>query len=285
METKTKEALSRRQFLKIAGPWAGTLAAGTIGLKVMSSSRRGESPFLTAEEKLPRELELYGQEGVGFINTIEKELNFTVPLPGTLHVQSIFGESQEIIANQLWKLEELRVLSEFAVELSENFKMDERTMLGIIKGPYGGFGGGAGDTILSKTPIIFLFAPEDYKFEDSSIESLYWPTLKDELKAVLVHELTHIKTAQNEKLIQTYADLLEWKKKGLEWVYQGEKGIVNDILARRKHALHEGPEEDLAVSAMIFATNPQLLKNSENNFDHRRLEFVKRELFSGLSVR
>jgi hypothetical protein len=169
METKPKETLSRRQFLKIAGPWAGTLAVGAIGLKIIATSRKGESP---------------------------------------------------------------------------------------------------------------LFAPEDYRFEDASSESFLWPTLKDELKAVFVHELTHIKTAQDKELIQTYADLLEWEKTNSKWVYRGEESIVNDLLARRKHELHEGPEEDLAISAMIFATSPHLLENSENDSDRRRFEFVKRELFS-----
>ncbi len=280
METKTKEPLSRRQFLKIAGTWTGILAASAIGLEVMISSKKSKSPFLTAEERFSKELELYGQEGVGFIDTIEKKLNLIVPLPGTLPVQNIFGESQELIVNQQWKLEELKVLSEFANELSGNFKMDEKTMLGIIKGPYRGFGGGAGHTTLTNTPIIFLFAPEKYRFEDSSIESSLWPTLKEELKAVFVHELTHMKTASDKKLLQTYADLLGWEKKGSEWIYQGEESIVNILLAKRKHALHEGPEEDLAISAMIFATNPQLLENSKNDSDRKRIEFVKRELFS-----
>jgi hypothetical protein len=112
-------------------------------------------------------------------------------------------------------------------------------------------------------------------FEEGRISSL-----KDELKAVFVHELTHIKTAQDKELIQTYADLLEWEKTNSKWVYRGEESIVNDLLARRKHELHEGPEEDLAISAMIFATSPHLLENSENDSDRRRFEFVKRELFS-----
>lgn len=62
-------------------------------------------------------------------------------------------------------------------------------------------------------------------------------------------------------------------------VYQGEESIANILLAKRKHALHEGPEEDLAISAMIFAVSPQLLENSKNDSDRKRLEFVKRELF------
>lgn len=279
METKPKEALSRRQFLRIAGPWAGALAVGAVGLKVMATSRRGESPLLAAEERYPKELELYGKEGVGFIDKIEEKLNFVVSLPGTLHVQNIFSESQEKTENQPWKLEELRALSEFADELSENFKIKERTILGIFRNPYGVFRGGVGDTFLSKTPFIFLSAPEDYRFEDASSEPFLWPTLKDELKAAFVHELTHIKTTQNEKLIQAYADFLEWEKKDSEWFCQGEKSMVNDLLARQRHPFPEGPEEDLAISAMIFAVNPQLLENSENDLDRKRLEFVKRELF------
>jgi len=275
MEKSKKEGISRRNFLKITAAWTGALAAGGTGF--LYAYEKDKASFFDPERRYPEELRLYGEEGVGTIDKIEKKTNFVVPLPGAIVMENIFSESREDVHNQAWKLEELKTISETIDELPEKLKPTKRIVLGIMRGPYPGFGGGAGD--LRGLHVLFLWAPEQYDLEGKSSKPIFWPSLKEELKATFIHELTHLATVPDKKLIREYAELVGWEEKDSKWIFTGQESIVNSFMDERKHDLHEGPEEDIAVSAMFFATNPGLLKDSTNNVDQARLKFVKEKLF------
>lgn len=281
-KSSEKKGISRRQFAKIAAVGTGALVAEAAGLGAIIAAKKRNSPFLSPEKRYPRELELYGEEGVFLISKIEEESGFIVPLPNTFSFENIF-EGKGSIKNEAWSIEELETIKEISEKLPDKFKLKDKTLLCLVRGDYAGAGGVSGDPKIAgiNASFVAIMAPKDWDLSEPSSEPELWKNAKEELSAVYVHELTHKMTAQDEDLLGSYAETVGWKKKGGEWVYEEDESVVFSHMQKRKHPNHEGPEEDIAVASMLYATNPDILIKGSKT-DIARFWFLSTWLYEGV---
>lgn len=132
-----RDSLSRREFLSLSLKiGTGFLLAETTGLLgTVEYVRRKRIPEgLSALEKFPDELFLYGREGVRLIRTIETNLNLSVSLPNAYRLpQGCEGAGvTDILVDELnkeWSISELRTLAFRATTLPPAFKMEKKAIL------------------------------------------------------------------------------------------------------------------------------------------------------------
>lgn len=261
----------------------GVLALETAGLGIVINRKSQNSPWQDRSERYNQEIALYESEGVNLIESIEKRLNVIIPLPNTFQITNIF-ENNSRLSNQTWSLTELRALQEISAKLPSTFSLKEKSLLGIVRGNYVGFGGASGRPKIEGVGIphfIVLFGPRDWEIQQASSEPGIWPNLTEEFKAVFVHELTHKLTVSDDELLSRYAEISGWEEKGGKWTYNGGESLVSILMEKRRHPNYEGPEEDIAVASMLYATVPDFWHRDWSTSDVNRFKFLETTLFSG----
>lgn len=278
-----RQGISRRDFNKVVLAGLGVLALEAAGVGIVINRKSQNSPWQDRLERYPQETALYGSEGVHLIEDIEKKLNFVVPLPDTFQITNIFGNNSRI-SNEAWTIQELKALHEISSKLPSTFSLKEKSLLGIVRGNYSGFGGASGRPRVAGVgipPFIVLFGPRNWEIHQASSEPGIWPNLSEEFKAVFVHELTHKLTATDNEILSRYAEISGWEEKDGVWTYRGGESLVRNLMVKRRHPNHKGSEEDIAVASMLFATVPDFWQRSWSTPDVNRFKFLEDALFSG----
>lgn len=283
-EGEFRPAISRRDFGKLALTGLGLLAAEVTGLGIVINRKSQSSPWRESSERRPQEVAFYSSEHIRLIEDIEKKLNVVMPLPNTFRVTNIFELNSRLL-NQAWSLDEIRALHETSNKLPSAFSLKEKSLLGIVRGNYSGFGG---LSVHSRIPrisglglpsSIVLFGPNNWDPQQASSETGIWPSLKEEFQAVFVHELTHKLTVTDREIIYRYAEVSGWKERGGKWVYQGDESLVRELMEKRGHPNYKGPEEDIATATMLYATVPDFWQRSWNTADVNRFKFLENTFF------
>lgn len=278
-----RPGISRRNFGKVALAGLGALALEATGVGIILNRRRQNSPWKESSERYPQEVALYGPEGVRYINDIENRLNVVMPLPDSFQIINIF-ENNSRPPNEAWVIHELKALWEISTKLPSTFFLKEKSLLGIVRGNYGGFGGVSADPKIAGIripPFIVIFGPRSWETNQVSSEPGIWPSLNEEFKATFVHELTHKITVPDKELLSRYAAISGWEERGGEWIHDGSESLVRSLMEKRRDPNHKGPEEDIAFASMLYATVPNLWQRSWSRSDIDRFKFLEATLFSG----
>ena len=281
-----RPGISRKDFNKVVSAGLGILALEATGVGIVLNHGIKNSPWQESSERYPQEEALYGSEGVRLIDDIERKINVVIPLPNTFQVTNIF-ENNSRPPNDTWVIHELKALWEISTKLPSTFSLKEKSLLGIVRGNYSGFGGVsvqpriAGVGIL---PLIVMFGPRSWETNQASSEPGIWPNLNEEFKAVFAHELTHKLTRADNELLSRYAEISGWKEEGGKWTYNGGESFIRILMEKKRHPNHEGPEEDIAVASMLYATVPNLWQRSWSSSDTNRFKFLGTTLFNGSAI-
>lgn len=274
-----QEDISRRKFLKFVGVEVGILGAGLIATGGLIAYERQKNPLAGRLERYPKELSLYGIEGVSVINSIEKQSGLIVSLPGTFLIPDpVEGQFFE---NEVWRVRELEAVLETINELPHKLALKEnRVAFGVVReSSYPRIGGVSGYWPDSNAPFDFLgiHTPDKYKLEGQSSSPELWDNYRSEFKATLVHELTHRVIENDENLLSDYAERFGWEKAGDRWEYKGGLSITFIKLLEGYHSDYHNPGEDLAISSSLYYSAPEVL--DEWDPDRARAEFLSERLY------